>query len=75
MFKIKVFVKNVEFIYLWKNLDFTIAEFEDKTNKVFLEAVENLKTEKMHQCYIEFCTERLKLDSKFLNEEVIIFNF
>ena len=52
-------------------LDFTIAEFEDKAHAVFLKAIENLKTVKMHHVYLEFCIERLKINSAFLNEEVI----
>lgn len=49
--------------------DFTIAEFEDKTNVVFLKALEEINTEKMHHIYLNFCIERLKLNSSFLNEE------
>ena len=50
--------------------DFTIAEFEDKANEVFLEAVALFDTDKMHRVYVDFCLERLKLESKFLEEEV-----
>jgi hypothetical protein len=52
------------------NLDFTIAEFEEKAINVFQKAIETFKSEKMHHIYIDFCIERLKLNSKFLNEEV-----
>lgn len=50
--------------------DFTIAEFEDKANEVFLKAIGTFNSEKMHRIYLDFCIERLKLDSKFLKEEV-----
>jgi len=49
--------------------DFTLAELEQQTNNVFLEALEKLKTQKMWLIYIKFCTERLNLNSQFLNEE------
>lgn len=49
--------------------DFTIAEFEDRTNEVFLHSLKELNTEKMHHVYLNFCIERLKLNSNFLNEE------
>ncbi len=49
--------------------DFTIAEFEEKAIEVFQKALETIPTEKMYNIYIEFCSERLKLNSKFLNEE------
>jgi len=52
--------------------DFTIAEFEDKANAVFLKALLELKTDKMHKIYLDFCIERLKLNSSFLNEEVTL---
>lgn len=49
--------------------DFTIAEFEDKTNVLFLKAIDEIKTEEMHKIYLDFCIERLKLGSSFLNDE------
>ena len=49
--------------------DFTIAEFEEKAIDVFQRALATVLTEKMHHIYIEFCSERLQLNSKFLNEE------
>jgi hypothetical protein len=50
--------------------DFTIAEFEEKANEAYLQALNKLNTKKMHEIYIQFCKERLLLNSKFLNEEV-----
>lgn len=50
--------------------DFTIAEFEEKTNEAYLNALKTMPTQTMHLLYLEFCLERLKLNSKFLNEEV-----
>ena len=49
--------------------DFTIAEFEERAVEVYRKALETISTEKMHHIFIEFCSERLKLNSKFLNEE------
>lgn len=49
--------------------DFSIAEFEEKANDVFLTALSDLNTKRMNEIYIQFCTERLRLESKFLNEE------
>lgn len=49
--------------------DFTIAEFEEKAVEVYQKALETMPSEKMHHIYIQFCVERLKIDSKFLNEE------
>jgi len=55
------------------NEDFTIAEFEEKANTMFLQALSDLPTRKMHNIYVNFCLERLNLNSQFLNEEVAIF--
>ncbi len=52
--------------------DFTIAEYEDKANQLYLQALDKLNTLKMHQLYVHFCTERLKMTSKFLNDEVTL---
>jgi uncharacterized protein HemY len=49
--------------------DFTIAEFEEKANQVYIKSLEHIPTNKMHTIYLNFCMERLKLNSKFLNEE------
>lgn len=60
------------FVYL---TDFTIAEFEEKASADFMRALSELPTEQMHKLYIAFCMERLKLNSKFLNEEVNLSEF
>jgi hypothetical protein len=58
--------------YININLDFTIAEFEEKANEAYMKALNELKTKKMHEIYIEFCSERLQLNSKYLNEDVCL---
>lgn len=51
--------------------DFTIAGLEEKTNESYLAAINSrLRTPKMNYLYVNFLIERLKLDSKFLNDEV-----
>ena len=55
--------------------DFTIVEFEEKANQLYVQALEQLSTLKMHTIYANFCAERLKLNSKFLNEDVRYFYF
>lgn len=52
--------------------DFTIAEFEEKAVEFYAVALEKLNTKKMHQIYVDFLIERLKMDSKFLDEEVSV---
>lgn len=56
--------------------DFTIASLEEKANESFVSIIEShLNTPKMHQLYIDFLIERLKMDSKYLNDEVFIYIF
>lgn len=52
--------------------DFTIAGLEEQANEAFKTVVlsARLNTPKMHQLYADFLIERLRLDSKFLNDEV-----
>lgn len=52
--------------------DFTIAGLEEQTNEAFQTPIRSgrLDTLKMHQLYVDFLLERLKMDSKFLNDEV-----
>ena len=52
--------------------DFTIAELEQHANKVYFEALDKVNTPKMWNIYIQFCHERLNLNSQFLNEEVFL---
>jgi U3 small nucleolar RNA-associated protein 6 len=49
--------------------DFSIAELEQETNRVYLEAIDKLNTSKMWSIYLEFCFERFNLESQYLNEE------
>ena len=53
-----------------QNPDFTISSLEQAANTIYLDAVQQLNTEKMWLIYIRFCFERLNLKSKYLNEEV-----
>lgn len=51
--------------------DFTIAGLEEQANEAFKTVLNaRLNTPKMHQLYADFLIERLRLDSKFLNDEV-----
>lgn len=56
-----------------QNADFTIAQYEQTANNIYLEAIDKLnKSEKIWLIYIDFCFERLNLKSKYLNDEVSI---
>lgn len=51
--------------------DFTIAGLEEQANEAFQTVIRSrLNTPKMHKLYVDFLIERLKMDSKFLNDEV-----
>jgi hypothetical protein len=52
--------------------DFAIADMEQEANKVYLNALEHLGTEKMWNVYLDFCVQRLSKSSKYLDEEVCI---
>lgn len=49
--------------------DFTIAEFEEKAVETYKKSLDLIPSERMHLIYLDFLLERIKLNSKYLNED------